>query len=287
MENFASQSYGLHHPEYPQSDNPFSVPSSYDYPPKQSSLEETLKEFIQLTGQSLQEITAATMANTKAIARLEGQLNHLIAEFNRIEEGELQSQEMAREQYMIDEDCPSNPHHEHVQATTTFGSEEVVEEIFCEPSLKDPLEERFDQFGDDLDQDKLLDHADTFSEPSLEDPSGEHFDQIECNLDFDKLLKQAVMLREPSLEDPLKESFAQFEFDLDLDMIHEQAKALLDPTPKMWTENGEEENQEQIELLPILNWSNDKEVSTEAHSLITIPLETLYEPQASFFQCLK
>jgi hypothetical protein len=78
------------------------------------------------------------------------------------------------------DDCPfinyyvieaSNSHHERVQ-TTTFGSEEVVEEIFCEPSLEDLLEERFDQFGGDLDLDKLLDHADTFSEPSLEDPLG-------------------------------------------------------------------------------------------------------------------
>jgi hypothetical protein len=44
---------------------------------------------------------------------------------------------------MIDEDCPSDPYHEHVQATTTFESEEVVEEIFCEQSLEDPLEESF------------------------------------------------------------------------------------------------------------------------------------------------
>jgi hypothetical protein len=108
---------------------------------------------------------------------------------------------------MIDEDCPSDPHHEYVQATTTFESEEVVEEIFYKPSLEDPLEE----------------------------------------------------------------SFAQFEFDLDLDMVHEQAKALLDPTPEMRTENGEEENEEQIEPPPILNWSNDTEVSTETHSFIIIP----------------
>ena len=72
----------------------------------------------------------------------------------------------------------------------------------------------------------------------------------------------------------MEESFAQFEFDLDLDMIHEQAKALVDPTPKMRPENGEEENEEQIEPPPISNWSNDKEMSTEAHSFITIPLET-------------
>jgi hypothetical protein len=81
----------------------------------------------------------------------------------------------------------------------------------------------------------------------------------------------------------LKKSFAQFEFNLDIDMIHEQAKALLDPTPEIRTNNGKEEMEEQIEPPPILNWSNDNEVSTEAHSLITIPLET---HQASSFQCL-
>jgi hypothetical protein len=94
--NYAPQSHGLHHSEYPQSDNPFSIPSSYNYPPKQSSLEETLKEFLQLTSQPIipasqepsledtlkafrqivnqpfQEITDATMANTKSVARLEG-----------------------------------------------------------------------------------------------------------------------------------------------------------------------------------------------------------------------
>ena len=148
------------------------------------------------------------------------------------------------------DDCPfinhymivaSNSYHECVQ-TITFESEEVVEEIFYEPSLENLLEERFDQFGGDLDLDKLLDHVDIFSEPSLEDPSGECFDQIGCNLDLDKFLKQAVMFREPSLEDPFEESFAQFEFDLDLDMIHKQAKALLDPTLEMQIENGEKEN---------------------------------------------
>ena len=94
-ENYAPQSYGLHHSEYPQSDNPFSNPSSYDYLPKQSSLEETLKEFMKLIGQptiptpqepSLKdtleafrqtvnqpchEIIDAIVANTEAIVRLE------------------------------------------------------------------------------------------------------------------------------------------------------------------------------------------------------------------------
>jgi hypothetical protein len=176
--NYAPQVDKPHHPDYPQFttnfldypqfDNQFSSHSSYDYPSKQSSLEEILKEFMELVGQPTilashelsledtlkafrktinqpcQEIIDATVVNTEAVARLERQFGHLVAEFNRIEEEEFQSQEMARGQYMIDKDCPNDPHHEHVQATTTFESEEVVEEIFCEPSLEDPLEERFD-----------------------------------------------------------------------------------------------------------------------------------------------
>jgi hypothetical protein len=84
-------------------------------------------------------IKDVAMANTEAIARLEGQLGHLVAEFNRIEEEEFQTQEMVRGQYMIDEDGLSNSYHEHVQATT-FESEEVVKETVNEPSLEDPLE---------------------------------------------------------------------------------------------------------------------------------------------------
>jgi hypothetical protein len=95
-ENFAPQSYGLHHPEYPQFDNPFSDPSSYDYSPKKSSLEETLKEFMELVdqptiptsqeqsledsleafrktiNQPCQEIKDATVVNTEAVEKLEG-----------------------------------------------------------------------------------------------------------------------------------------------------------------------------------------------------------------------
>jgi hypothetical protein len=199
-------------------------------------LEDTLKAFLQSNAQVMQEIKNATMVNsqfihqikdaamvnTEAIERLEGQLSHLIAKFNRIEEEEFQTQEMARGQYMIDEGGPSNPHHEHVQATT-FGSEEIVKETIDEPSLEDHLEACLAQFGDDLDLDKLF----------------------------------------------------------------EQADAILDPSPEMRPENGEEENEEQIELPPIPIFSNDKEVITEAHSFVTIPLETYLEPQVSSLQCLE
>jgi hypothetical protein len=150
---------------------------------------------------------------------------------------------------------------------------------------------------------------DTISELSLENPEVECFTQDGDDLNLDKFLEQAKTFNEPSLKDTLEESVAQFEFDLDLDMICEQAQALLDPTPRMQTAKGEttetsfpnpfpstvepliiennkvEENEEQVELPP--NFSNDKEVSTEAQSFVTISLETHHKTQVSFLQCLK
>jgi hypothetical protein len=363
-ENFAPQVDELHFPEYTQFDNYFSSHSSYDYPPQTSSLEDTLKEFMELVGQPTisashepsleetletfrrtvnqpcQEIVDATMANTEEVARLEGQFGHLVAEFDLVEEEEFQSQEMAHppqesfEQHFptvhVDDfegranqlmaarhahtqlyhthtphqSCEYCYHHSHqfddcpfinyyvtevnksaldnAQTTTILVDEEMGDEIASECSLEDPEMEHSAPDRDNLD--RLLDHADTFSEPSLEDPSRECFDQIENDLDLNEFLEQAVRFREPSLEDPVEKSFAQFEFDLDLDMVHEQAKALVDPAPEIRIENGEEEMKEQIEPPPISNWPNDKEVSTEAHSFVTISLETYQVPS---FQCLE
>jgi hypothetical protein len=67
-----------------------------------------------------------TVANTEAVARLEEQLGHLVAKFNIIEGKEVQSQGMAKEQYIIDK---------HAKVTT-FGSEEVAKETINEPSLE-------------------------------------------------------------------------------------------------------------------------------------------------------
>jgi hypothetical protein len=220
MGNCAPQFQELHHPEYLQFENQVLNNSSYD-PLPQKSLEDSLKEFMEITGQStiqvlqpesslkdtlkefmentsqtlqelknvtmvdssaIREIKDVTMANTSAIQRLEGQLNHLVAEFNRLEEEEFQSQLMAEGHYMIDEDDSSNLHHELVQATATFESKEIVDG------------------NEEEEKDEHLEHTEPPSYP---------------------------------------------------------------------------------------NFSTDKEVSTEAHSIITIPLETFHEPQASVLQCLQ
>jgi hypothetical protein len=95
---------------------------------QEPSLEDTFKAFRQIVNQPFHEIKDVAVTNTEAVGRLEGQLGHLVAEFNIIEENEFQSQEMAREQYMIDK---------HAKATT-FGSVEVVKETVNEPSLEYP-----------------------------------------------------------------------------------------------------------------------------------------------------
>jgi hypothetical protein len=169
-----------------------------------------------LTCQAISNMKNATVENTQAIARIEGQMEYLVAEVTRIEEEELQGQLMADGHYMIDADDSSNLHHEH----------------------------------------------------------------------------------------------DQFEFDLDL--VPKQDEALLDSTTEIRLENGETteisfpttyssaaEEEEKAEHLesdahlghtappPNPNSSNNKEMSIEAHPFITIPLETLHEPQPSILQCLK
>jgi hypothetical protein len=53
---------------------------------QEPSLEDTLEAFRQTVNQPFHEIKDIVVANTEVVARLEGQLGHLVAEFNIIEE---------------------------------------------------------------------------------------------------------------------------------------------------------------------------------------------------------
>jgi len=184
MGNCAPQFQELHHPDYPQFDNQSSHPLSYNYLASslQSTLEDTLKVFMELIGQAISDVKNAIMENTQAIARIEGQFEYLVSEVTRIEEEEFQSLLMATGYYMIDEDDFSNSYHEHVPAITIFESEEIV---------------------DSNEEEEKEEHLEHTAPPS---------------------------------------------------------------NPKS---------------------SNNKKMSTEAHSFITIPLETFHEPQVSILKCLK
>jgi hypothetical protein len=124
MRNCVPQFQELHHPDYPQfNDQSSHRPASSS----QSTLEDTLKVFMELTGQAISDVKNAVMENTQAIVRIEWQFEYLVAEVTRIEEEEFQSLLMATGHYMIDEDDFSNSYHEHVPAITIFESEKIVD----------------------------------------------------------------------------------------------------------------------------------------------------------------
>jgi pimeloyl-CoA synthetase len=75
--------------------------------------------------QNIQELKQFTH---QAFAKMEGQIDYLVAEFNRIKEEEFQSQLMVRGNYMIDEDESINTCHEHIPTTTILESEEIVDD---------------------------------------------------------------------------------------------------------------------------------------------------------------
>jgi hypothetical protein len=143
-----------------------------------------------------------------------------------------------------------------------------------------------------------------------DDSSYLHYEHVQATIALGSEVVFEKIVNEPSLEDPFEESCAQFEFDLDF--VPKQDEALLDSTPEIQLENGETteisfpntsslvaenevkgehmeyiEHLEHTEPLPDPNMSTDKEMSTEAHSFITITLETFHEPQVSVLQCLQ
>jgi hypothetical protein len=126
--NYAPQFQEVHHSDYPQFDHQAQSPAyQAPQPLPQSSLEEMMKvliqstdKFVQAIDKNIQELKNATMANSRdiqelkgSVARIEGQIGHLVTELNRIEEEELQSQLMIERHHMSDEDDSGNSYHEH------------------------------------------------------------------------------------------------------------------------------------------------------------------------------
>jgi hypothetical protein len=75
--------------------------------------------------------------------------------------------------------------------------------------------------------------------------------------------------------------------DCPSDPHHEHVQATTTLVSEERADNQEEEKEEQVEPLQNSNPSNDKEVSTEAHSFVTIPLKIYHSPQVLSFQCLE
>jgi hypothetical protein len=82
----------------------------------QSTLEDTLKAFIQLTGQSINDVKNATMVNTQAIAKMETQIGQIASHLGEREKGKLPSQPVPNPKLQFHEGSSSNAVHgqEHV-----------------------------------------------------------------------------------------------------------------------------------------------------------------------------
>jgi hypothetical protein len=76
--------------------------------------------------------------------------------------------------------------------------------------------------------------------------------------------------------------------DCPCDRHHEHVQTTTTLVSKERADNHEEEEEEMEEQIePPPNPSNDKDVSTKAHSFITTPLETYHSSRVSSFQCLE
>jgi hypothetical protein len=85
-------------------------------------------KFMQRTDQAVQSNSRDIQELKSSVARIEGQVGHLlVTELNKIEEEERQSQLMIERHYMSDEDDSENSYHEHTQVTTTLNEEEIVD----------------------------------------------------------------------------------------------------------------------------------------------------------------
>jgi hypothetical protein len=89
-------SLGFHHPIHHHSRQ--ALPAPAYQPPTQAqasssqpTLEDTLKAFMQLTGQSINEVKNATMVNTQAIAKIEVQIGQIAYHLGEREKGKLRS----------------------------------------------------------------------------------------------------------------------------------------------------------------------------------------------------
>jgi hypothetical protein len=89
----------------------------------------TLKAFIQLTGQSISDVKNATMVNTQAIAKMETQIGRIASHLGEREKGKLPSHPVPNPKLQFHSGGSSNAVHgqEHVQAVVTLSSGRQVD----------------------------------------------------------------------------------------------------------------------------------------------------------------
>jgi hypothetical protein len=102
------------------------------------SLEETMREFMKMTGQSISDVRQSTMVNTQAISKLEIQMGQLANHLGERDKGKLPSQAVNNPKACS---IGNSSNQEHVQAIVTLRSGKRVDNKVVNPEADQAEEE--------------------------------------------------------------------------------------------------------------------------------------------------
>jgi hypothetical protein len=102
------------------------------------SLEETMREFMKMTGQSISDVRHSTMVNTQAISKLEMQMGQLANHLCERDKGKLPSQVVNNPKAC---NSGNSSNQEHVQAIVTLRSGKRVDNQVVNPEADNAEEE--------------------------------------------------------------------------------------------------------------------------------------------------
>jgi hypothetical protein len=111
------------------------LPKPWTHGPAQS-LEESMKEFMKMTSQSISDIRHSTMVNTQAISKLEIQVGQLASHLGERDKGKLPSQLVNNPKACT---IGSAPNQEHAHAIVTLRSGKRVDNHVDEPVAVDEV----------------------------------------------------------------------------------------------------------------------------------------------------
>jgi hypothetical protein len=122
---------------------PLASSSSYQAPTQAlasstQSLEETMREFMKMTGQSISDVRHSTMVNTQAISKLEMQMGQLANHLSERDKGKLPSQVMNNPKACS---IGNSSNQEHVQVIVTLRSGKRVDNKVVNPEADHAEEE--------------------------------------------------------------------------------------------------------------------------------------------------
>jgi hypothetical protein len=100
------------------------------------SLEDTMRDFMKMTGQSISDIRQSTMVNTQAISKLKMQMGQLANHLGERDKGKLPSQAVNNPKA-----CGNSSNQEHVQAIVTLRSGKRVDNKVVNPEEDDAEKE--------------------------------------------------------------------------------------------------------------------------------------------------